>query len=96
IPKLEPEFEALQVNITTCAEAARAKEALQQRPTIPNEDVVHAKYPDPTHQKEVYQETIEVLRNLQGEIQYLKEKSHKMEQKKASETVQYDMDDLKE
>ncbi|KAH9331176.1 hypothetical protein KI387_003284, partial [Taxus chinensis] len=38
MPKLEAESEALQVNITTCVEAACAKEALQQKPTITKEE----------------------------------------------------------
>ncbi|KAH9332158.1 hypothetical protein KI387_044302, partial [Taxus chinensis] len=59
MPKLEPESEALQVNIMTLTEAARAKEALQKNPTITKEEVLHALYPDPTHQKEVYQGTME-------------------------------------
>ncbi|KAH9320943.1 hypothetical protein KI387_015582, partial [Taxus chinensis] len=59
MPKLELESEALQVRITTHAEVAHAKEALQQKPTITKEEVLHARYPDPSHQKEVYQETME-------------------------------------
>ncbi|KAH9320966.1 hypothetical protein KI387_015605, partial [Taxus chinensis] len=53
------------VKIMTCAAAASAKEALQKNLTITKEKVLHARYPDPTHQKEVYQGTMEVLRNLQ-------------------------------
>ncbi|KAH9292216.1 hypothetical protein KI387_042588, partial [Taxus chinensis] len=96
MPKLAPEPEVLPVKITTHAKVACAREVLQQKPTITKEDVLHARYLDPAHQKEVYQETMEVLRNLQGEIQCLKEQSRKMEQKKATETVQSDIDDLKE
>ncbi|KAH9308875.1 hypothetical protein KI387_036786, partial [Taxus chinensis] len=71
-------------------------EALQKNPTITKEKVLHARYPDPAHQKEVYQDIMEVLRNIQGEIQCLKEKSQKIEQYKASAKVPYDIDDLKE
>ncbi|KAH9312107.1 hypothetical protein KI387_027142, partial [Taxus chinensis] len=49
----------------THAKAARAREALQQNPTITKEEVLHAQYPDLSYQKEVYQETMEVLKNLQ-------------------------------
>ncbi|KAH9298521.1 hypothetical protein KI387_030203, partial [Taxus chinensis] len=51
--------------ITTRDEAACAREVLQQKLTITREEVLHATYPDPSHQKEVYQDTIEVLRSLQ-------------------------------
>ena len=79
MPKLTPKPEVIIVKITTRAEATRIREVLQQKLTITREEVLHARYPDPTHQKEVYQETMEVLRNLQGEIQCLKEQSQKSE-----------------
>ncbi|KAH9291082.1 hypothetical protein KI387_044653, partial [Taxus chinensis] len=65
MPKMEVEFEALQVKITTHDEVAYTKEALQKKPTITKEEVIHARYPDSAYQKEVYQKTMEILRNLQ-------------------------------
>lgn len=88
--KIAPEPEALIVKITTQAEAAHTRDALYQKPMITKEEVLYTRYPNPAHQKEVYQDTIGVLRNLQGEIQYLKEK------KKASEIVQTGINDLRE
>ncbi|KAH9316540.1 hypothetical protein KI387_025167, partial [Taxus chinensis] len=65
MPKLAPDLELVLVNITTRIEAARSREVLKQKPTITKEEVLHAKYLDPMHQKEVYQETMEVIHNLQ-------------------------------
>ncbi|KAH9294383.1 hypothetical protein KI387_040408, partial [Taxus chinensis] len=54
---LDPEL--VPVKITTHVEAACAREVLKSKPFITKEEVLHAKYPDPMHQKEVYQETME-------------------------------------
>ncbi|KAH9292668.1 hypothetical protein KI387_042146, partial [Taxus chinensis] len=73
-PELEP------ILVTPYAKAACTREIPKQRPLITREEILHGKYPDLTYQKEVYQETMEVIRSLQGEIQCLKEQSWKLEQ----------------
>ncbi|KAH9293323.1 hypothetical protein KI387_041474 [Taxus chinensis] len=75
MPRVARELELEPVLVTTCAEATHAKEMPRPRTLVSREEVPHGKYPDPTHQKEVYQETMDMIQSLQGEIQCLKEQS---------------------
>ncbi|KAH9291009.1 hypothetical protein KI387_044138 [Taxus chinensis] len=82
--------------VTTRAEAARTKEIPRQKIPVSREEVVHGKYPDPAHQKEVYQDTMDVIWSLQGEIQCLKEQSRREEQRRKVEVPKDDLDKVKE
>ncbi|KAH9296231.1 hypothetical protein KI387_039819, partial [Taxus chinensis] len=84
------------VLVTTRAEATHAREVPRQKNLVSREEVIHGKYPDPTHQKEIYQDTMDVIRSLQGEIQCLKEKSRKEEQGRRVEAQKDDLDEVKE
>ncbi|KAH9306861.1 hypothetical protein KI387_011265, partial [Taxus chinensis] len=81
---------------TIRAEAALTGEEPKKIPLIRREEVLHGKYLDLTHQKEVYQETMDVIRNFQGKIQCLKDKSQKLEHKKSIEVSQKDMDEVRD
>ncbi|KAH9290033.1 hypothetical protein KI387_034150 [Taxus chinensis] len=82
--------------VTTRVEATRAKEIPRQKNLVSREEVVHGKYPDPAHQKEVYQDTMDVIQSLQGEIQCLKEQSRREEQRRKVEAPRDDLDEVKE
>ncbi|KAH9331521.1 hypothetical protein KI387_003629, partial [Taxus chinensis] len=86
-----PELES--VLVTTRAKVVHAKEIPKQRTPIIRE-VLHGKRS--VAWKEVYQESMEVIRSLQGEIQCLKEQSRKLEQANNVEIPQKDVDDVKE
>ncbi|KAH9316945.1 hypothetical protein KI387_018714, partial [Taxus chinensis] len=76
--------------------ATHAQEMPRQMTLVLIEELGHEKYLDPDHQKEVYQETMDVIQILQGEIQCLKEKSKKLEQRKNAEALKEDLDEVKE
>ncbi|KAH9292481.1 hypothetical protein KI387_042333, partial [Taxus chinensis] len=50
----------------------------------------------PAHQKEIYQDTMDVIQSLQGEIQCLKEQSRREEQGRRVEVQKDDLDEVKE
>ncbi|KAH9324672.1 hypothetical protein KI387_004850, partial [Taxus chinensis] len=84
------------VLVTTRVEAMCAREVPRQKTLVSREEVVHGKYPDPTHQKEIYQDTMDVIQSLQGEIQCLKEKFRREEQGRRVEAQKDDLDEVKE
>ncbi|KAH9300045.1 hypothetical protein KI387_011628, partial [Taxus chinensis] len=65
MPKLALDPELVPMKITTQLKQCVPGRLCNRKPTITKEEVLHAKYPDPMHQKEVYQETMEVIQNLQ-------------------------------
>ncbi|KAH9291625.1 hypothetical protein KI387_043183, partial [Taxus chinensis] len=84
------------VLVTTRAEATCTREIPRQKSLVSREEVIHGKYPDPTHQKEMYQDTMDVIQSLQGEIQCLKEQSRREEQGRRIEAQKDDLDEVKE
>ncbi|KAH9307003.1 hypothetical protein KI387_011407, partial [Taxus chinensis] len=48
---------------------ARGGKCQGSKNLVSREEEAHGKYPDPVHQKEVYQDTMDMIRSLQGEIQ---------------------------
>ncbi|KAH9311687.1 hypothetical protein KI387_026722, partial [Taxus chinensis] len=60
------------------------------------EELVHGKYPDLMHQKEVYQDTMDVIQSFEEEIWFLKEKSMREEQGWRVEAPKDDLDEVKE
>ncbi|KAH9298479.1 hypothetical protein KI387_030161, partial [Taxus chinensis] len=84
------------VMVTTIAEATHTKEIPRQKNLVSREEVVHGKYPNLVHQKEVYQETMDVIWSLQGEIQCLKEQSRREEKRRKVKVPKDDLDEVKE
>lgn len=52
--KLVLDHELVLVKITTCVEVSHIREFFKSNPKINKEEVLHTKYLDPMHQKEVY------------------------------------------
>ncbi|KAH9313002.1 hypothetical protein KI387_028037, partial [Taxus chinensis] len=50
--KVAPTPELQPILVTTRVEATCAREPLKYKPTITKQEVINAKYPDVTHQKE--------------------------------------------
>ncbi|KAH9298089.1 hypothetical protein KI387_029771, partial [Taxus chinensis] len=82
--------------VTTRVEATHAREVPRQKNLVSREEFVHGKYLDPTHQKEIYQDTMDVIQSLQGEIQCLKEQSRREEKERRFEAQKDDLDEIKE
>ncbi|KAH9317608.1 hypothetical protein KI387_019377, partial [Taxus chinensis] len=96
MPNVVCELEIEPILVTMRAKAARNKEILKQILLVTREEMVNGKYPDPFHQKYIYQETMHVIRILQGEIQCLKEHSRKLEKNNSTEAPQKDLDEFRE
>lgn len=62
--KVAPDPEMFLVLVTTHAKVALTREVLKKNPSTKKEKVLQENYLDPTHQKEFYQETMEVIRKL--------------------------------
>ncbi|KAH9297054.1 hypothetical protein KI387_028736, partial [Taxus chinensis] len=87
-------FESIMV--ITRVDATVTKEIPRQKNLVLREEVVHGKYPDPVHQKEVYQDTIDIIQSLQGEIKCLKDHSRREEQRRKVKVLRDDLDEVKE
>ena len=52
------------VLVTTRVEATCVREVPRQKTLVTREEVVHGKYIDPTHKKEIYQDTMDFIQSL--------------------------------
>ncbi|KAH9293324.1 hypothetical protein KI387_041472, partial [Taxus chinensis] len=59
IPRVAHELELEHILVTTRAEAVHAREMPRPRTLVSREEVYMESTPDPAHQKEVYQETMD-------------------------------------
>ncbi|KAH9309084.1 hypothetical protein KI387_036995, partial [Taxus chinensis] len=64
MPALAPTPNMVPMIVITHVKFGHAHEVTKQKYIIKKHEVINAKYPDPVHQKEVYQESMEVIRNL--------------------------------
>ena len=75
---------------------ACTREIPRHKNLLSREEVVHGNYLDRACQKEVYQDTMDVIQSLQGDILCLKEHSRREEQGRRDEVPRDDLHEVKE